>query len=849
MELEDFSPDLPALARKELGEGALMYQFKKHKHAQLLLKHLATMQANEMLTDLTVRTKSKDLEEPFHSMLLAANSPVIRRSLTGKRFDCTSGVISLDLTKEQLGAFHDFLYKSELSTDQGMVNGFRQFATRYEMTYHEELCQERRAEREGHERMTVLSKDQKDVLSQLHDMCQKGELTTTCLEDCDGSSQFAVHSPLLAAASPVFQDMFLDDLLSQECSRYRLKDVTCNTLEDLIEFIYTGEVILEEGNVVDLLHAACDYEIPTLARACCDWLEVQLTSYHAIGIWLLARELQSVYTRDLEEVAKSFIITNFTSVFREDEFLELTYEYLDEIIRNDYLGVKNEEEVFAAVVNWIKVDEDRSSFFCDLLQCVRLEYASLEFLCDMEKDPHVANCAQCLQIVQRAQTKMIPASNRTPRGTRLHFDDEADFKRNLLYEFLESTRVNDDHLNETTEENPRTEPRKGHGTPDMAFVVNKGERKPAPPAQTSCSAVTSSSCEGPLKKNGTPDMRFASNKQFSSSMSSLSSYSSTSGPLAKDCTPDIRCAANMSSHDSLSSSGYWSAGSSYSTRSFFSLGCPGPLKSDDTPDMPYVANKSSYASPSLYIGSSFSVSSSSSRSRVCPLKNDGTPDMRFAVNRSSYGRSSSYCGPIYSSRSSSSGGSLGGLLKPDGTPDMRYASNRSPYGSSSPKGGSSYSSRSSSSGSSLGGPLKRDGTPDMRFAVNRSSYGTSSSYCGPIYSSRSSSSGGSLGGPLKRDGTPDMRYASNRSSCSSSSSYGWSIHSSRSSSSGGSLEGPLKSDGTPDMRYASNRSLSYVGSSYRSVSSSSGSSFGGFSTCGPRKSDGTPDMRFKANRR
>ena len=278
MELEDFSPDLTAFTRKELGEGALMYQFKKDEYAQLLLKHLATMQANEMLTDLTVRTKSKDLEEPFHSVLLAANSPVIRRSLRGKRFDCTSGIISLDLTKEQLGALRHFLYNSELSTDQGMVNGFRQFATRYEMTYLEELCQERGAEREGHERMTVLSKYQDNVLSQLHEMRHKKELTTTYLEDCDGSSQFAVHGPLLAAASPVFQDMFSDDLLSQECSRYRLKDVRCNTLEDLIEFIYTGEVILEEGNVVDLLHAACDYEIPTLARACCDWLEVQLTS-------------------------------------------------------------------------------------------------------------------------------------------------------------------------------------------------------------------------------------------------------------------------------------------------------------------------------------------------------------------------------------------------------------------------------------------------------------------------------------------------------------------------------------------------------------------------------------------
>ena len=941
MELEGLPPDLPACAGKELGEGGLMYQSRKGEHAQLLLKHLAAMQANRILTDLTVRTKSKDLEEPFHSVLLAANSPIIRRSLKGKRFDCTSEDISLDLTQEQLEAFRDFLYKSEIPTDQVMVNGFRHFASRYEMTYLEELCQERGGEREGHERITVLSKHQEDVLSQLHDMRQKKELTTTYLEDCDGSSKFAVHGPLLAAASPVFQDMLSDDLLSQEGLRYRLKEVTSNTLEDLIEFIYTGEVTLEEENVVDLLHAACDYEIPTLARACCDWLEVQLSSYNAIGIWSLAREPQSEYTSDLEEVAKSYIITNLSSVCREDEFLELKYEDVDEIIRNDYLGVKKEEEVFAAVVNWIKADEDRSSFFCDLLQCVRLEYVSLEFLCYMEKDPHVDNCKHCLQIVQSAQAKKIEASNRTPEGTLGH---------------------NDDHLNETTEETPPREPRKSKqkymrlrqnrhgqlnkggspdmrfkvnrrhfnqrnvdgtpdrrhkgnkesngstqvnvsktkkkmqrgdsvttegpltkngkpdvrfkvnkeaygqstsqkstktahneskrkgvplkkygtpdmrysvnktpgsvnsalsgngatplkrdGTPDICFAVNKPATKPASPAQTSRSAVTSSSCERPLKKNGTPDMRFTSNKQSAPAMSSPPSYSSASVLLR-----NTRNAANKSSYHSPPSSGFWFDGSPYSTRSLASLGSPGPLRSDGTPDMRYPTNRSSYSSPSSYIGSSYSVSSSSSGS--------------------SFGA---------------------GPLKSDGTPDMRYASNRSIYGSLSSFGGSSYSVSSSSSQSSFGeGPLKIDGTPDIRYPTNRSSYSSPSSYIGSSYSVSSSSSGSSFGaGPLKSDGTPDMRYASNRSIYGSLSSFGGSSYSVSSSSSQSSFgEGPLKSDGTPDMRYASNRSIygslsSFGGSSYSVSSSYSGSNFGGSSLCGPLKSNGTPDMKFKANRR
>ena len=805
-----------------------MYQFKKDEHAQLLLKHLAVMQANRILTDLTVRTKSKDHEETFHSVLLAANSPFIRRSLTGKRFDCTSGVIPLDLTQQQLEAFLDFVYKSELPTDQGVVNGLRHFASRYEMTYLEELCQERGLEREGHERMTVLSKRQEDVLSQLHDMREKKELTTTYLEDCDGSFQFAVHGPLLAAASPVFQDIFSDDLLSQEGSRYRLKDVTCNTLGDLINFIYTGEVTLEEENVVDLLHAAYDYEIPTLARACCDWLEVQLSSYNAIGIWLLAREQQSEYISDIEEIAKSYIIANFTSVCREDEFLELEYEDLEEIIRNDYLGVQNEEEVFAAVVNWIKADEGRSSFFCDLLNRVRLECASSEFLCDMEKDPHVANCSQCLQVVQRAQAKKIQASNRTPEVSRWHYDDEADFKRNLLYEFLESTRVNDDHLNETTEETPPREPRKSKekdmrlkqnrhgqlnkdGSPDMRFKVNRRHLNQR-------------------NLDGTPDRRHKGNKESNRS-TQKDAYVTTEGPLTKTGKPDMRFKVNKEAYGQSSSQKSTRTPHGESKRKGV------PLKKDGTPDMRYTVNKTPE-----------SVNSALPGNGATPLKRDGTPDMRFAVNKPA--RKPASPAPSYSTSS--------GPLKNDGTPDMRYAANKSSYDSPSSSGfwsgGSSYGTRSLASLGSPG-PLKSDGTPDMRYAANRSSYSSPSSYSGSSYSVSSSSSGSSFGaGPLKSDGTPDMRYAANRSSYSSPSSYSGSSYSVSSSSSGSSFgAGPLKSDGTPDMRYASNRSSygsssSFGGSSYSSISSSSGSSFGGSSSCGPLKSNGTPDMRYASNR-
>ena len=414
-----------------------------------------------------------------------------------------------------------------------------------------------------------------------------------------------------------------------------------------------------------------------------------------------------------------------------------------------------------------------------------------------------------------------------------------------------------------------------------ACLRERDARKLASPAQTSRSAVTSSSCEGPLKKDGTPDRRVAFNKQSASSMSSLPSYSSASGPIKKDGTPDMRSAANKSCYDDPSSSGYWSGGSFNSTGSLASLASPGPgpLKSDGTPDVRYAANRSSNASPYSYGGSTHSYGSSSSDGTLgsipdmrsaankscyddssspgywsggsfystglltslaspCPLESDGTPDMRYAANRSSNACPYSYGGSTYSSGSSSIDGT------PSGTPGIRYVANKSCYDDPSSSGywsgGSFYSTGSLASLASPGpGPLKSDGTPDVRYAANRSSNASPYSYGGSTHSYGSSSSDGTLGS------IPDMRSAANKSCYDDPSSPGyWSGGSFYSTGLLTSLASPcpLESDGTPDMKYAANRSsnacpYSYGGSTYSSGSSSIDGT-----------PSGTPDIRYAANK-
>ena len=850
MALQHTPLDLSVSGRKDLGEGKVTYSFNKDQHARLLLSNLAKMQATEggMLTDVVVSTKSNG-QEPFHSILLAACSPVFKQSLTGKHFDCTSGVISLgDMTPDQLKAFRDFFYKSEIPLDEGIVHGLQRVASRYRIDSLAQLCGQRRDQR-----MSVLSKHHEDVLSQLHDMFQKSELATTFLEDKECGVQFTVHGPIIAAASPVLKDILSNELFAQAGTKYRLKEITSNTLGDLIEYIYTGEVTMEGENVVDLLNAACCYEIPSLAEACCDWLTLGMNSYNAVGIWWVTRETDCKYTSDLQKEAKNFIVANFISVCQEDEFLELLCEDLKEIIQDDNLCVDGEEDVFSAVATWVEADEEgRSSYLCDLLKCVRLENTSLEFLREVEEDRLVKNSVGCLQAVHDARAKLAsqePIERSAFDGveaTDVQRDsiprvepwrgDEEDVKKMLLQQFLDSqaemptlrsTHDSDDGLEELTKQTPPRGIRK-NGNPDMRLRDNRRS-------------------SGLNKKDGSPDMRFRVNKGNSQKGVVATRKE---GPLKRDGTPDMRFRVNK---DAFGRSSQENSAKAKSPNGVVATQGEGPLKKDGTPDMRFKVNKGAFT------GSSSQKSASQVES--VPLKRDGTPDMRFRVNKTAVVKSPS---PVGTS----------GPVKQDGTPDMRFAVNKPSRRSASPQ-----TSSSMAQSSAYAGPLKRDGTPDMRYAANKSPHASpmSSGYSSsgsPSSLSGSVSRPGSYG-PLKNDGTPDMRYSANKSangsssssgssnyssgSSSSRSSYSTSTYSSSSSSSGSSYGGstscgPVKRDGTPDMRYAANKSVyggpsSYGSSSYSARSSSSGRSYGGSSSCGPLKSNGTPDMRFASNRR
>ena len=781
--------DVPLEETREETKGdekVTSYIFQKDKHAKILLENLAEMQSqNGLLTDVSLTTTAKDYKVNFHSMLLAACSPAFKELLVSRKGKAS--IVLEELTKELLDCFREFIYKSEVTLDEDILDDLHNFAVKYDI----DLLATIRGELEdtrGSNGVKFEFDNHEDVLSELFDMFMEKQLTSTFLQDQEGRNQFAVHGPLIAAASPAL----IEALLHGYPERKNLRlDVPPIALADVIGYIYSAKVTVQRQNAVGLLRAACTYEMPALAKVCCDWLTSNLHTYDVVGLLYLCRELDSEYTENLEEESKDHIITNFTELSAEDEFYALGYEDLKEIIQHDSLDIKDEEDVVEVVMKWIgHAEETRLPHLSQLLSCARLEQTSTEFLYELERDPRIGNSPGCLQVIEDARQRLQATDDESEAGSIASSYDEGfqDFEsrdEDTLSRLSEETFWAGDHDDASSASYTGAAQRDGLRD---SFSRNSGLRDGYHP-------YTNHHSDNYLPDSDSRDYY----QPDSYSRDSYQPDDCSSVSYQPDNFSRESFHPNSCSRDNYSSDSY-QPDRSHKRRS--------RTRIDGRPDMRCKENRQLHLEKGVNKNGTPDKRLRENRTKF--LNKDGTPDMRCKVNKEAI-RS-----PVYTSVSGrpSSGarfpselprfsGCVGGPLKKDGTPDMRYAVNKQRCLAS-----------SSAAGASSHGPLKKNGTPDMRYAVNKQRCLASSS-----------AAGASSHGPLKKNGTPDMRYAVNKQRCLASS-----------AAAGASSHGPLKKNGTPDMRYAVNRQQSHNPSPPSSKAP------------GPLKKDGTPDMRFKANR-
>ncbi|KAG0717689.1 Kelch-like ECH-associated protein 1 [Chionoecetes opilio] len=195
-----------------------------------------------------------------------------------------------------------------------------------------------------------------------------------------GREIFHGHKIVLAAASPYFKAMFTGGLRESEKNTVRLQGVCPTVLSHLLCFMYTGEIVINEMLVCQLLPAATMFQMNHVIDACCTFLEQQLEAGNTIGIASFAQQHGCM---DLYRKANTFIEQHFSeaSVSMEEEFLQLSSCQLLNLIQRDELNVPDEKDVYNAVLKWVIHDEDsRQPKMEHIVQAVRCQYLSPKFL-------------------------------------------------------------------------------------------------------------------------------------------------------------------------------------------------------------------------------------------------------------------------------------------------------------------------------------------------------------------------------------------------------------------------------------------------------------------------------------
>jgi len=221
-----------------------------------------------------------------------------------------------------------------------------------------------------------------------------------------GNRKIFAHRVILAACSPYFRAMFTGTMSESNQTEVTIRDVDEMAMEILIDFCYTSNIIVEESNVQTLLPAACLLQLAEIQDVCCEFLKRQLDPSNCLGIRAFA---DTHACRELLRIADKFTQHSFQEVMEHEEFLLLPLSQLIDIISSDELNVRSEEQVFQAVMAWVKYNiNERRNHLAHVLQHVRMPLLTPKFLVGtVGSDILIKSDDACRDLVDEAKNYLL----------------------------------------------------------------------------------------------------------------------------------------------------------------------------------------------------------------------------------------------------------------------------------------------------------------------------------------------------------------------------------------------------------------------------------------------------------
>ncbi|GBP61439.1 Kelch-like protein 3 [Eumeta japonica] len=229
------------------------------------------------------------------------------------------------------------------------------------------------------------------------------------VELVSGDTVLKAHRVVLSAMTPYFETMFTSGLEESESNRVFMRSIPPDVLPLIVDFIYTGEIVITGSTVQYLMDAGDMLHLNELSAHCADYLMTQLHPTNVLGIIRFAEVHDCM---EVAEEAFSYAQTHWKAVSLGDEFLTIPVTLLMKLLSSDKLKIDGENQILNAALSWLEHDPaSRAQHAVEVLLKVRLHslkpHALKNALMHI-RDPLIAEKVRVFQAVLEMEVNVNP---------------------------------------------------------------------------------------------------------------------------------------------------------------------------------------------------------------------------------------------------------------------------------------------------------------------------------------------------------------------------------------------------------------------------------------------------------
>ncbi|XP_003240816.1 kelch-like protein 2 isoform X2 [Acyrthosiphon pisum] len=258
-------------------------------------------------------------------------------------------------------------------------------------------------------------KQQRQELSykKLNELRKNATLCDFTIKTVDGDI-IHVHKYVLMSNCMYFEKMFSEKSKDDDQKCIHVLDIDGDILHNLIDYIYTGTLIqIHEESVERILKGADILQLFDVQDLCIEFLLRSINGEN----WLKIKKIaDSRMMFNMPNVCFKWALKNFDEVFRCAGFLTLDIEQLKQLIDSDELYTVKEENVYIAVIIWVRHDEiNRKHFLPELMKLVRVPLMNYMYVHRLlQEEPLITSNRICFEYLTKIHKDMFYQHNKTP---------------------------------------------------------------------------------------------------------------------------------------------------------------------------------------------------------------------------------------------------------------------------------------------------------------------------------------------------------------------------------------------------------------------------------------------------